>query len=815
MKYLSSQVELKEKIALLVNNDVRSLFIEGEAECGKSYAVHGFMNDLISDESDILNVASQVDLKDIDYYPFSHGLENKDFIDKNKYLISTLDTYSDSKEGNRKLISALISNFLRNSDRKKLRLEGIFNEKELEILSKLETGLKKRKKVIIICSNLQFWDNKSLHLLFKLLEGSSQRFDFLDKSKFIIVNSLTLDQECNPFIEKIKNCCDKEHTMSKFKSNDYKILAENFFYNLALEEQTIAVVSKLANENIPYIKEIFSELSNNFIKDKFSFSKLKRVLEEKFRGFGASRNQINEVLEYASVIGYYFSTVELEKVTKIHKDDFIKIITQANELSLISEKDEDYYSFGLEVIKKIFDSQAENKKYKYYTDLETILKEIRPSQYLRRARYLKKIDAMQASDLFVLAFLKQLREYRSIDSDSRGEIELFTSRDQQVYIINMERAYNAFHEEKYDEAIAILEKITTIASEILKAEIQILLSQCYCKTLDPQKRKKSVECLLPYSDLSTLAEEKDVYERVLQRLLISYVHINENDMALRIEGILKKSLAGRASIDEQARYTINNLNRISNSIHEPEAASHMMLGSVEFYQPSVEGDIPSSLADYYKALCNYSGIQIICGEFREAFETAVTATEIQEEYDIFPFPRLYLLANNLILSGYFNHKFSIEECVEFFIDVLNGLPIIADRLLIASNLSIFYALKNEYKKAKELLLEEAEKQKMKRDEEGIYDYRVIFNTAIYEFLSGNREKGIQQLSSLKKSDSPTQSDEMLKKQSLLIEKMKVPNKNYSGIEWLHVLKEHYDANFTTTDYFYLGYTFTTLYNWDM
>ncbi|MFD1901920.1 hypothetical protein GQR36_21330 [Enterococcus termitis] len=318
--------------------------------------------------------------------------------------------------------------------------------------------------------------------------------------------------------------------MTKLDLTDFQTLADNMTYNFKIEKELGELIGAVTNDNISYIKMIISELVDqpNYISG--TIPSLEEILQKRLLEFGASGKQIKEVLEYASIIGYSFSAIELEKVTQLNRDEFISIIEQANNLKLIAEKNDEYYNFALQVIRKMFEMQAKNKGIKYYTDLAAIIKEIRPAEYLRRAWYLKEINSIEADDLFVLGLLKQIREFKLINPDKRKEIEPLISIEHARYLDLMENAYNFYYEEEYEKAKSVLRQTRFMNSKKLQAEVTILLSHCLSKTLHVADRTYAIEIFEAYNDISSVDNEKDIFERILFRKLTSYTHAGKKKM---------------------------------------------------------------------------------------------------------------------------------------------------------------------------------------------------------------------------------------------------------------------------------------------
>jgi hypothetical protein len=808
MNYLSSQKKLHKQLQQLVNNDVRSLFVEGNLDSGKKYAVHGYLSD--QKNYSVINFSSEIDFDEREYYPFFCGIENIYKLDINKVITHSLDDISQNESAKIKFPLYLVKKIV--SKNHKI---GVFNEREIEILAKLENILKKSSNNIFICSDIQNWDTTSLDFLLVLLDGRSQQFECLTNTKFIVTYSPCDNIKKTEKIKTIQKKCERKYKMSKLEFSDYQTLFDNMTYEFKLEKDLGELIGAVTNDNISYIKMIVSELIEQPKYENGTIPSLEDILQKRLSEFGASGNQIKEVLEYASIIGYTFSAIELEKVTQLNRDEFITIIKQANNLKLIAEKNNEYYNFALQIIRKMFEVQAKTKGVKYYTDLAAIIKEIRPAEYLRRAWYLKEINSKEADDLFVLGLLKQMREFKMINVNKRKEIEPLISIEHARYLDLMEKAYNSYYEEEYEAARHVLKQTRFMDSKKLQAEVTILLSHCLSKSLDETDRTYAIEIFEAYNNISSVDNEKDLFERILFRKLTSYTHGGKKEQGLEIEHELYKMLKEREEYDEQAKHNLNNLRRISNTLHDSNHSRYFTEQAVSYFEPNNQEEVPLYLIDYYKSLCNYSGTLIMCGEFEEGFVVAKKAKKLEIEFKEVDFPRQQIVMNNYLLSGYLSDQLSIKDCIIGYRSIIDNMNIIAERVYFTSNLSIFYALNNQVDDAKMILENEVIAQQLKADLEGLYNYRIVANTAVYDFLLGNHKVGIEKLESLRNYLSTVEDPLMNRKNEKLIEKMKNSKETLTGEEWLHIIHPRKDFNKTERDYYYLGYVFTTLYNWDL
>jgi hypothetical protein len=149
-------------------------------------------------------------------------------------------------------------------------------------------------------------------------------------------------------------------------------------------------------------------------------------------------------------------------------------------------------------------------------------------------------------------------------------------------------------------------------------------------------------------------------------------------------------------------------------------------------------------------------------------------------------------------------------------ELYNEVPKSAERIFYASNLAIFYSLNNLHSKAISFFQSETSNHEITKDPEKIYNYRYITNMASFYLLSGNKKAAKETI--LKGTDinlSSVPDGKLMEKKLKLLTKLIDSEKLVdSGTEFLYSFVSKH-SNETPDKYYLLGYTFTTLYNWDI
>ena len=296
------------------------------------------------------------------------------------------------------------------------------------------------------------------------------------------------------------------------------------------------------------------------------------------------------------------------------------------------------------------------------------------------------------------------------------------------------------------------------------------------------------------------------------RLIITYAHVNETLKARKLDKSLCESFASRRLYDKNAIIQYMRLQRIANSYYDCEISLMKMKQAVDYFGP-YKSILPLNIIQYFLACVNYAGALCMCGKFEDSFEVSCQVFDLQSQYSDICFPRMHININNYIVSGFLSDNFTENEALEQYL-ALKIVPYSAERMFFISNLSVFYSLCGKHQEAYNIITAEANRQNINQDPEKIYNYRYCTNASVYKFMMGKRDEAIKILEECPAiNDNIPDSIYMRKKLELMrsIFSNKTP---YKGTDFLYAIKEK-NCNETAEKYYLMGYTFTTLYNWDI
>lgn len=791
-------------------------YITGRSGCGKSFTLKKYLTNNHK-EYLLLYFAGDYLHNDIDYYPFLSGLSSANNKNYEVPIKEGMIEFSKDLPYISNLSHYIVQNLMENNQ------ELWLNQTEEEILSKIQF-LQKKYNLVIFFDDLHWWDKRSVQLL-DIIINKIHSIESQNKMKLFF--SVTPNQESvnKKYLETLfhKITC-KYLKFPLLEFEEFKKLLEKYVVSYdEVVDKKLRILFQLINSHMKVLSEVLKELEKG--KNILDFNNingkdyLNELLEQRLKELGATGKLISKVLEYASIIGLTFSYYELEKITRIKSQEFKIIIMEATELELIQNTTEkDIATFAHQIVRELFEGRVKtgNQEFTYYSTIEQCLAKIKPAEYLRRARYLVKAGNLEkATLLYLLDFLQQLRNYGEISEEIKNEAKPLLDEELQWYLNHMQLAYDYHDQKKYDQALDSLELIEEFYPPFLVAEKRLLQSFCYTKSLDKEMRSKSLECIENFNTLESVNEEVDIYERIQNRLMSVYAHLGMIKESSKAEYLLMQNLRFRYQYDENARIRLNIIRRTYNIVHDCKTSEVFMKKAIDYFAPKDENSIPTSLKHYYIALVNYSSILTINGKFEMGYEYLGKAMNLENDFKSFPFPRRQILYNNFVINSFLNNKLSIKKCIDALENLINELPVIAERLTYTSNLSVFIALNGETEKAINVLLNEVRTQNVEHDIEGFYKFRSYTNLAIFYYLSGDKYTSIKYLNEVEDIIPHLNNSVYYQEHHNIIVTCVNENVKISPFEWwncVHTRKPDFKS--PAWNFFGIGYILASLSNWD-
>lgn len=410
------------------------------------------------------------------------GLKNRI---KSKTLKKTVSKASKGIPFVGDLAEHISEEFLNHNDIKFDKDNSYLTDSERSIIYRIRYLTKKR--IVFIIDNFQFWDEKSVSLIYQILKERENNLSILEE--LVIIINWTSDQALNN--EKFNNEILKEFHFDTYKLNviekvGYKSALVSMGLLKEINNDLINGLYSITGGHLHLTKEIIKFFNHSSIESTELINlgntgKIMTLIEDRLKNLGARGEVISEVLKYASILGISFTFFELEKITNKNQAELQQVITEANKLYFVEENDKKV-NFVHEIIRNLFESKLEDKK-TYFQAYAECLKVIKPNDYTARARALLKAGYVDEAALqYILAYVKKLRNSETINHDFSQEILMSVSELRaNEYVDIMQQAYSDYSNKDFDKVIEELGWIEDSYPILLRAERDYLLAMCLTK----------------------------------------------------------------------------------------------------------------------------------------------------------------------------------------------------------------------------------------------------------------------------------------------------------------------------------------------
>lgn len=809
---LDKQQEIYEKlITTFYLHDNNVVTIKGNAGVGKTYVANHLVDKLENEKKiDICYINGDPFCKEREYYCIKQALSEVSYKYERKKndadLISEMvGEFPVISNISKKIVSDKLNYRDVNQNRKAFFLN---NDDERNIVYRLNY-LFEKKKSLIICDNFQFFDHKSLEMIYLFLKNQAE-FDFMRKCHFLII--LTTDQEYDSYVDDIiEHFSTAEFCLQPISYDEMDVYLKNFNVKISLENRLKQILFNLSNGHLEVIKQIALRINNPYSNYNKIENKIENYLEElinkNLESMGAIGNEISNLLEYASLVGERFLNEELKKVSNLSRQDYINIIRYSENMDYIITG-KPYIHFSHDIIHLVFRNKAYVNNISYYEKMRDCVKELFPGDYKRRIQIeLQLDDRYNAAVLSVLLFFKH-------DFQNFYQKEIYTKiieefTDLNEYYSLFQSAVKEYSMQNYKGAIKQLSYISDIYPPQLIVIKEILRSVSLTKLLDNKCRQEAISGLEQYT-LENIDGEGDLYLQVLLTLISSYSHNGMIEDAKECEKKIMHYLQPRICYDDNAKSILYALKRISNCMHECILAEKNICQSVKFFAP-LPGNITAlNPLQYIMSLTNHTGILIECGRYQEALCEIEKAYSFINSNPTICFPRLYIIDNNFLIAMYLYKPDLKEKILETYKKLIE-LSENADHIFLISNYASLLSINGEIDAAYELLIET--RNKATNNSESFYEICIENNILILELY---RKNYIQAKKILNKLFTATNSiiDESYYKKKYELLQLIIDQKPDISIERIDTFIFEYCQKYQDAwNYWGHSFDFTALYYW--
>ncbi len=708
--FISNQEFVFQNSKKHIEDNCKAVIIHGNSGSGKSYILNCLAKHFSNNSYLLLGDEYS---KQRRFYPFTTliaSLYSNDRKRRNAYL--AVDSAKDisGKIGSISpiggdLISSCIEEFISRGQKEKELVQAVFSEEERNLLFQL-TYFFNKERVVLLCDDVQYWDEDSLQMLYTLLKSniSEALFENLQLVISVTENSQGFPDNLKPLYKIAQHC----FALKRTSATEYLDTLYRLGLSIKLNDKLTTALFSITSGNLQLSKDIVNLINNGSVSVEEA---IKHIIDDKSLGHlmmqridqqGQIGHMVNETLKFASLFGASFQFYELEAALHQNEGVIRETVDLAESLSLVSGS----YAgarFIHEIIRDMFKKETESDKRKYYSEFSQCLKTLYPGQYINRAEGLLIAGEHKAAQELVI--LEILRQLRNGDVYPAGLVETYHIPFQLVeYLRSMEQAYKDFYLEQYIECLNELDGIEDIFSNVFLAEKYYLYSITLSKWLETDCRVRAQTCLEPYLELDSINGEVELWERLLSAYIVACVHNNALLQAREQEHRLHRSLRERVNYDVDAMINLNILRRKAASIHSEREAYTALKKSKDFFAPRSENQryAPLNPEQYYMSLNNYIAAALKMGKISEIIADTKILIGLPKQFPYISFPRFSMCINNAVIVYYLDHQISAEGALQKLKTVLDHFnPENSISTIIETNIAIFHALSGDFDTAYE------------------------------------------------------------------------------------------------------------------
>ena len=745
--YISNQDIILDKISNAILSKVKLSVIRGASGTGKSFLLGQILAHTHS--ATIYKLEGDFYLKSKDYYPFLYFINSRYISSKkviNRKIVKDSIINVSSQLGSwaplgNDFLSTCIQELSNLKKCKKETYNYIFEKDDLDILFPLEYFCSSDSDIIFMIDDIQYWDQKSIALLYALISQQDNENVFLKKVRFIVTINTDYSEYPDELNGIIKLAYNNLYDLNIISKKDYSFALKRLGLKIDLKQEITEALYSITGGNLQLSTDIVLLLNNDqtdditdTIEKIVSEQNLGHLLIERLKKVDSQGSMINETLKYASLFGTSFYYHDLKQILQQSEGVIRNLIKKAQNFCLVNGNINGA-SFIHEIIREAYKNETQENKAKYYIGYAKCLKILYPSKYKERAQVLRDAEEYEhAAIIIILEFLKQLRTNNSCSPDLRKQLNI--SKKYLDFAESMEEAYNLFFDDEYEQCLYKIDQIEDIYPPELLAEKNYLLSITLSKWLDSKSRKRAVNCLVPYLEIDSINNEIEIWERIVSAYIIACIHTNHYELAQEYETKLYISIKRRIDFDIDASYKLNIIRRKATSLHPPRQALSLIKKSKDFFAPKETGGMPLDPIEYYMSLNNFLAASLMNGKYEDALKSAAEISVLPKDIGYLKFPRFEMPLNNAVLIFYLNDKLTEIEaynCIQQILDAYKMEE--STEIIIKVNRSIFEGLCGNHVAALETLTDLHNKIVHVRNLEFYYKYLVEVNLLVFKFLN--------------------------------------------------------------------------------
>lgn len=673
-----------------------------------------------------------------------------------------------------------------------------------------------KKPLLIVCDDLQFWDEAALSLLRIMLSGKiCDAYPFLSNTSFVTVQTVQSLRDA-PSIEfaTLANKPIFTSTMGYVSKENLSRVLETLGMKAPLSEDALQAIYGISGGHLHILQQLVGHLQANLLSFGNDWTGTEGVdfvselIVSRIKGLGPIGNDLLHVLKTACIIGTIFSDQELACLCERDAPQVRKVLSACEGMYLVQRGEQSsHFAHGIvhQSLKQLDMTETEE----LHRQFSSCLKKLRPGDYRSRMRHLLAGDDRDGAAMLAVCGL--LQDHRngvpSVDDATLKDLVASAGLGPTLDLL-----VNAQHKVRVHDltgAIGLLAGIDPIVPIQLQAEAAYLRAMCLIKAYQYNTREEAIGLLRRW--ISKLSDEGELHVRLLSTLLVALTHQRREEEALAVEGEIVGLLSDRMRYDSDAMDALMVLDRKADLLYSADQSHHRLLRSRNHFMPPTDGQ-PRNFYQYCASTLNLAANRIVCGEYSDSLACLRELIALLERNPGHHFTRFEVLSNNLIVSELFEGVCDAATAKRYFQQLLSKPIAAMDAALVQSNFGACVALTNDLASAQSILEPLYARLQSTTEADDLHTYLAGTNLASVLYLTGEQSHAVEltkTLSRISETAMPPHKVFFRDRHAILLAAME-SGATYTPAEW-HVLPakvspsgagpswRHYGRGFVFTD----------------
>lgn len=603
-----------------------------------------------------------------------------------------------------------------------------------------------KKPLLIICDDLQFWDEAAVSLLRLMLSGAiNDAYPFLQAAHYVVVQTIHAPGD-SPLVN-FDSLGNERVTVDRLEYATQGDLPQ-VLSMLGLEQQfpaeVIQAIHGICGGHLHVLQQLVSYLrANSFPMEGDWFRTaatefVSNLVVSRLKAMGPAGKDLLEVLKTASVIGTIFSDQELACLCEREPPQVRKLLSAGEGMHLV-RRGQQSTQFAHGIVHQSMCQMGTFETAELHRQFSACLKKLRPGDYRSRMRHLLAAGDKEATAVLAVCGLLQDRRNGSASLDAGTLRELATDGGLGTALDLLCAAQDRVIAYDFKGALGLLNSMDPRTPVQLQAEGGYIKAICLIKAYHYDTREEASKILRKW--LEKLPEEGDLVVRMLSTQLVALTHQRREEEALAVEENIVHILSRRVSFDPDAEDALMVLDRKADLLYSADQSHPRLLRARNHFMPQ-QGGQPRNFYQYCASTLNLAANRLVCGEYGDALSYLHELASFLESNPDHRFTRFEVLTNNLIVSEFLGGVSNAAMATRYFEQLTAKKIDTMDFALISSNYGACAAMAGNLLLAGTLLEPLVQRLRSEPEVDDLHLYLAGTNLASVLYLEGKHAEAL-------------------------------------------------------------------------